>query len=85
MVAAASWLLACAGLVWFPNISAAGVPFGVPFGSGVPIGVPSTCHTIIIIGLGKQRDSGIVVPKSRTAMTRGNKDISPNQKDYILK
>ena len=40
MVAAASWLLACAGLVWFPNISAAGVPFGVPFGSGVPIGVP---------------------------------------------
>ena len=56
-------------LVWFPNLTEAGVPFGVPKG------VPLTCHKIFIIGLENKSDSGIGVPKSRTATTCGNNKI----------
>ena len=44
VVAAASWLLACAGWVWFPNTFEPVCPSVCCFLPGVPNGVPSTCH-----------------------------------------
>ena len=60
------------------------MPFGVLFHSRCAKWCASSCHKIIIIGLGKIEDSGIGVPKSRTATTCGN-SLIPVLEQFLSK